>query len=207
MFRPFGPTKRAMRRVHRLWFLAALAFCACGGAHKTVQAPAMPSQDTTLGVGDVFDVRVYGENDLSGTYMVAQDGTIDFPLIGRLHVEGLEPTAVADLLTSKLENGKILKDPQVSILVKEYKSKQVSIVGAVAKPGSYSMQPGMTVIQAISQAGGFTALANRNSTTVTRRVGDKLVRYEVPAGNIQEGTARDFRLQNGDIVYVPERVF
>lgn len=202
-----GPTKRAMHRTARLWLVAAVMFGACGGAHHTIQAPPMPSQDTTLGVGDVFDVRIYGEKDLSGTYMVAQDGTIDFPLVGSLHVEGLEPPAVAELLASKLESGKILKDPQVSILVREYKSKQVSIVGAVSKPGSYAMQPGMTVIQAISQAGGFTALANRNSTTVTRRVGGKLVRYEVPAGDIQEGTAQDFRLQNGDIVYVPERVF
>jgi protein involved in polysaccharide export with SLBB domain len=163
--------------------------------------------DTALGVGDVFEVRVYGEGDLTAKYSVAEDGTIDFPLIGQLQVEGMKPPDAAAMIEKKLVEREILRSPHVSIFVEEYRSKRVTVLGAVSTPGSYPFTPGMTVMQAISQAGGFTALGNRNSTTITRRSEGELVRYQVPAGNIQKGTAEDFRLQPGDMVFVPERVF
>ncbi|MFW5926226.1 MAG: polysaccharide biosynthesis/export family protein, partial [Myxococcota bacterium] len=158
-------------------------------------------------VGDVFEVRVYGEEDLTASYSVAEDGSIDFPLIGRMEVQGLKPPEVADLLEQKLIEGDYLRSPHVSILVEEYRSKRISVVGAVQNPGSYPVTPGMTIVQAISGAGGFTALANQNATTVTRRVDDELMRVRVRAGDIQKGEAQDFRLRPGDIVYIPERVF
>lgn len=192
-----------------LLLVAVLLGVACGGGGgaPVQEATFEGSRDTSLGVSDVFAIRVYGEDDLSGTYRVARDGTIDFPLIGRVRVEGMEPPQVADMLERRLQEGQFLKRPQISILVEEYNSKRISVVGAVAKPGSYPMVPGMTLVQAVSGAGGFTALANENNTTVTRRVGAELKRFQVPAGDITEGTVQDFRLQAGDIIYVPERVF
>jgi polysaccharide export outer membrane protein len=167
----------------------------------------MPGEDTTLGAGDVFDVRVFGEADLSGTYRVAQDGTIDFPLVGRLAVASREPTEVADLIASRLRDGGMLRNPQVSVLVKEYNSKRISVVGAVARPGTFPMSAGLTVVQAISLAGGFTPLASRNQTVVTRRVGDRVFRYRVAVDDVTDGQVADFPLAAGDILYVPERVF
>ena len=108
--------------------------------------------------------------------------------------------------TALLEKN-ILRDPHVSVFMLEQTSKHVSLAGSVAKPGSYPLTAGMTVIDAISAAGGLSSLASGNHTIVTRRVDGKLQRYTVEVEKIIEGTAEDFSLQDGDIVYVPERVF
>jgi polysaccharide export outer membrane protein len=179
----------------------------CGARQVPQGPPVLPGDDTTLGAGDVFDVRVFGEADLGSSYRVAQDGSIDFPLVGRVSVAGLEPTAVADLLAERLRGGQCLRNPQVSVLVKEYNSKRISIMGAVARPGTFPMSSGLTVVQAISLAGGFTPLAARNNTVVSRRVDDEVRRYRVQVDDVTGGGASDVPLAAGDIVYVPERVF
>lgn len=179
----------------------------CGGHAGRASSPPALVQDTTLGAGDVFEVRVYGEEDLSTEYRVAQDGSIDFPFVGRLSVAGLEPTEVSDLIEARLREGSYLKTPQVSILVREYNSKRISVVGAIARPGNFPITSGMTVVEAIGLAGGFTALANQDDTVVTRRESGRLKRYRVPVGEITKGRSQDFPLQAGDIIYVPERLF
>ena len=84
-----------------------------------------PPPDTTLGPGDVFDVRVYGEKDLSSTFRVASDGTIEYPLIGTIQVDGMTPTDVSKRIEDGLVSGAFLKSPQVSIFVVEYNSKKI----------------------------------------------------------------------------------
>ena len=188
--------------------LSLLLLVGCAGEsspHPTL--PGDATEDTRLGIGDVFDVRVYGEEDLSGSYRVAQDGSIDFPLVGRLGVEGMVPTDLADRLTRELREGDLLRNPQVSIFVREYNSKQVSVLGAVAHPGAVPMTPGLTVVHAIGLAGGFNSLANRNGVVVTRNIDDELTRYVVRAQEISRGREDDFPLRAGDLIFVPERAF
>lgn len=179
----------------------------CGPAARMERPPSSGEEDTTLGASDVFDIRVFGEEDLSGTYRVAQDGTIDFPLIGRVEVAGLEPTDVADLIEERLRVAQYMRDPQVSIFVQEYNSKRISVLGAVREPGSFPMQSGLTVVQAISLAGGFTALANRDGTTVARRVNGQIQRIPVHVDRITSGQEEDVVIRAQDIIYVPERIF
>lgn len=180
----------------------------CGAsAPPSSGAPEAAGNDTSLGAGDVFDVRVFGEEELTGSYRVAQDGSIDFPLVGRLAVEGLEPTQIADLVTSRLRDGQFMVNPQVSVLVREYNSKRISVLGSVTRPGTFPMTAGLTLVQAISLAGGFTSLASRNDIVVTRRVNGELRRYSVRADDVTEGRSDDFSLGAGDTIYVPERVF
>ena len=179
---------------------------ACGASRPAVPPPP-PQDDTTLGAGDVFDIRVYGEEELTGTYRVAQDGTIDFPLVGRIEVAGLEPPLVAETVRRRLQDGEYLVNPQVSLFVKEYNSKRISVIGAVQRPGTFPISSGLTAVQAISLAGGFTSLASRNETVMTRRVEGELRRFRVPAEDITQGEADDVLVQTGDIIYVPERIF
>ena len=80
-------------------------------------------------------------------------------------------------------------------------------MGAVSQPGTFPVTPGMTVVQAISMAGGFTALASQNDTVLTRRVDDGVRRFPVPARRISDGREPDVPLQGGDIIFVPERAF
>ena len=195
----------------RAWAAVALAILlgaalGCGGG-PVVRPPPAENNDTSLGVDDVFDVRVFGEDDLSGSYRVAEDGSIDFPLIGRVQVEGRQPPDIADLIESRLHDGGFLVDPQVSIFVQEYNSKRISVLGAVSNPGNYEAHSGLTVIQAIGMAGGFAQLANRDGTFVTRRVDGQLRRFPVHVDAITRGDEDDFELQAHDIVFVPERLF
>lgn len=164
-------------------------------------------EDTQLGRGDIFDVRVYNEADLSAQYRVENDGTIDFPLIGQISVAGLDPTAVAALIRDRLLEGHYLVSPHVSVRVQEYNSRRVSVIGAVRTPGSYPLQSGMGVVEAVSLAGGFTALANRDATLLTRRVNGDLRTFTVPVDRISNGQEPDVRIRAGDILHVPERIF
>jgi len=191
-----------------IWLLLGCCLVLGGCPKHTAPIPvASIPDDTTLGPGDTFDVRVYGEDDLSTTFRVAQDGTIDFPLVGRVEVGGREPTEVADLISARLREDEILQNPHVSVMVRESESRVVSVMGAVASSGTFPMRSGLTVVQAISLAGGFTPLANRNDTVVTRRVNGELKRYQVPVDDISRGRSEDILLRSGDIVFVPERVF
>jgi protein involved in polysaccharide export with SLBB domain len=170
-------------------------------------AAATQTQDMTLGPGDTFEIMVYEEKDLSGKYRVADDGTINFPLVGQVLVGGKGPTAIAGMIQEALKSKEILRNPSVSIYVLDYASKRINVVGAVSHPGSLPWTAGMGVVQAISVAGGLTPLAAANDTIVTRQVAGQPKRYRVSVRRITEGQEGDFTLEAGDIVYVPERIF
>ena len=159
----------------------------------------------TLGPGDIFEVRVFRDNDLTGKYRVAPDGSIDFPLIGRVRVEGKTPSEVADALRSALADG-YLKNPSVTVFVLQYNSKKVFVLGQVAKPGTYPYEDDMNVVQAITVASGFSDRADENGTIVTRIEGGTEKRYQVPVDKISKGLAPNFTLKPGDIVFVPDSI-
>jgi protein involved in polysaccharide export with SLBB domain len=161
-----------------------------------------------MGVGDVFEVRVFGDKELTTRYQVGPDGGIQFPFIGSVKVAGRESHQVAHDIAARLKSGGFLNDPQVSVFVEQTNSKRISVLGAIMKPGTFAIVPGMTVIQAVSQAGGFAPLANKDGTVVTRRGPDaRLERFLVMVSKITKGETEDFPLRAGDIVFVPERVF
>ena len=192
------------------WVFAVLGTSpGCAGRDRGFDVPATAgtAQDMTLGPGDTFEVMVYEEKDLSGKYRVADDGSINFPLIGPVVVGGKGPTAVAATIEQELKSKQILRNPSVSIYVVEYASKRINVVGAVTHPGSLPWTAGMGVVQAISIAGGLTPLAAANDTIVTRQLSGQPKRYRVSVRRITEGQEADFTLEAGDIVYVPERIF
>jgi polysaccharide export outer membrane protein len=160
---------------------------------------------TVLGPGDVFEIRVYGEEDLSGEHRVASDGSINFPLIGRVQVDGETARQVSDTITDRLKA--YVKQPSVSVFVKEFNSKKVYVFGKVQRPGTFAYEDGMNIIQAITLAGGFSQLADQDGTFVTRIVDGRERRLEVRVKAIGEGKSPNLRLEPGDIVFVPESMF
>lgn len=198
-----------MRRVLllSLALFAILWLPGCGGRPKARVNLAPPVESTTIGVGDVFLMTVVGEDKLPKEFRVAPDGSVDLPYIHRLQVAGLEPQEIANLVRTKLVEGDILKDPSVAIDVKEYNSKRVVVLGQVQRPGSFPLTPGFTLIQAISQAGGFNSIANRDRVNLTRKTGKKARTVVVSADAITDGSMPDIPLQSGDTVFVTERVF
>jgi protein involved in polysaccharide export with SLBB domain len=163
----------------------------------------LPASANSLAGNDMLEVRVYQEPDLSGVYRVAPEGYIDFPLCGKVPVAGLTPSLAADAITTCLKT-EFLRRPQVSVLVKEYNSKKVFVFGEVAKPGAFAFEDGMTIIHAVSQAGGFTRQAAKNSVNVTRVVDGSEVKFPMKVEDIVVGREKNFVLRPGDIIFVPE---
>jgi polysaccharide export outer membrane protein len=184
-----------------------LIACASSAPQRALPANAHIDSDPTLDVGDIFDVAVYGEADLSAKYRVAEDGSINYPLVGRLVVKGKTGYEIADMVRSALIEHGILRSPNVSVNVGQRRTRQVSIMGAVSKPGTYPLSAGMSLVQAIGLAGGLSALARGGDAMLTRVVSGKRQRFKVDIDSITEGRASDLLLQAGDLVYVPERVF
>jgi protein involved in polysaccharide export with SLBB domain len=191
------------------WLVAlSLAVLGCSRSHvEPVHLPP-PSLSTVVGPGDLFEVSVLGEKDLPKEYRVQPDGTVDFPYVDRLTVGGLEPQQIEELIKHQLEDKKILVNPQVTLVVKQYNSKKVSVMGAVAKPGSLPWSEGMKLVDAISQSGGLTALANGDHVRITRNVGSgKTITSTVSIDDITDGKLGDIPLQAGDTIKVDQRVF
>lgn len=177
------------------------------GPQEYTLLKAITPHGTALGPGDVFEVKVFQEPDLSNVYRVAADGSIKFPLCGRLQVGGKTGAELEEFISTCLKAGNYLKSPQVSVYVKELNSKKVFVFGEVQKAGTFAYEDSMTIVQAITLAGGFTAKAAPNSTSVTRIVDGQDKRVKVPVKDIGNGNAPNFLLAPGDIVYVPESFF
>ncbi|NOU27278.1 MAG: polysaccharide export protein [Polyangiaceae bacterium] len=178
---------------------------ACGARPGPPTALPAPVHSSRIGAGDVFEVHVLGEKDLPAEYRVQPDGSIDFPYVRRLTVEGKEPQEVAELLRARLRDAGILRDPQVSVVMKQYFSKRVSVVGQVTKPGTIAWTDGLRLVDALSQSGWLTPLADANHVTLIRRVGDHTVAATISVDAITEGSQGDIPLQAGDTIKVDQR--
>src|SRR5262249_49970426 len=100
-----------------------------------------------------------------------------------------------------------IKKPSVSVRVTEYRSRRVSVFGQVRSPGTFPYTENMSIVEVISKAGGFTAMARKNSVRVTRGSGPGAERSEGAGEEMGQGKAPNFLLRPGDVVFVPERVF
>ena len=160
-----------------------------------------------IGAGDKINIQVYNEKELSGVYQVSPEGYINFPFIGEIKVDGLNIFTLATKISSKLKEG-YLKEPNVTVLVEEFVSKRIFVLGQVKKAGSFPIRRRMSVIEAISLAGGFTNLADLSNVVVTRKGGDgREKRFVVDIKSIVNGAKENFYLDAGDIVFVGERFF
>jgi polysaccharide export outer membrane protein len=184
-----------------------LAGCASRGSSSAplVVAPEIV-QDEQIGVDDVFEVRVAGEPDLTGLFRVAADGTIDYPYVGRMAVLRKRSGDIQRTIADRLRAG-YLKDPQVTVMVKEWNSRKINVLGQVQKPGPVAFFPRMTIVDAVSAAGGFTGIADKNSVRL-RRERDGVVNTQVHrVADISEGRGQNVFLMPGDVLVVEERLF
>jgi polysaccharide export outer membrane protein len=198
-------------RAFLLTLCATLVLSCRGPSATSVQSVSAPevqggTQSSTLGAGDLVEVRVFDEADLSGAYRISPEGTVDFPLCGKVQVSGLTSSGVADALRQCLGKG-YLRHPNVTVLVREYNSKKIFVFGEVQKPGTFPYEQNMSIIQAITLAGGFTKTASKNGTNVTRTQDGKELKIRVPVEDIGIGREKNFTLLPGDIIFVPESFF
>ena len=155
---------------------------------------------------DIIMIDVVGEKDLSKELRVSSSGTITFPFLGSLEVKGKTPAEVETLLKEKLGKD-YLVDPQVIITVKEYRSRTVSVIGQVNKPGIIAL-PGeqkMGILEAIAQAGDLAKSANKNRIEVSRK--GKTQKFTLDELKKDTSPEKKFWLEPGDVIYVHESFF
>ena len=176
-------------------------------ASKAPQAPPVQplvernSSALVLGPGDEVEVAVYGAADLSGHTRVSGDGNISMPLVGYVHVGGLTSSEAEGAIEEKLRQNNILNDPQVSIFVKEYTSSGVSVVGEVAKPGTYTTLGPHRLFDVLQAAGGLTEKA-ANRAVISHRGSEEANTVELSKDPAQMALS-NVELQPGDTVVVP----
>ncbi|MES2504696.1 MAG: polysaccharide biosynthesis/export family protein [Myxococcota bacterium] len=180
-----------------------------GCAHAPViqQKPELKKLSRALlGAGDVIDVRIFEEKELSGPHQISSEGTIRLPLIGTLLVSGLAPEEASDLIASEYKK-KYLKNPEVAVFVQQSNSRKIYLLGEVKTPGPYPYEDNMTLIGAIAKAGGPTPLAAANRTIISRSDNGRPVKMTAKMSDIGAGEAPDLPVMPGDIIFVPQSLF
>ena len=173
-------------------------------------SPVFEAQ-SNLGSGDKIRLRVEfggsGEaNVIEREYTIDSSGEIAVPYIDIVKVEGRSPAMIRDEIKKRLADG-YLKNPIVQVDVLDIQSRRVAVMGEVKNPGQYPYAPSMTILDAITAAGGFTPMSRANAVTVLRRQNSKPIKYTVPVGEIQNNRATNFPMRPGDVINVPQRVF
>jgi len=156
---------------------------------------------------DIINIDVVGEKDLSKENLrVSSSGTITFPFLGSVEVKGKTPAEVEHLLKEKLGED-YLVNPQVIVTVKEYRSRTVSVIGQVNKPGNIALpaEQRMGILEAIAQAGDLAKSANKNRIEVSRN--GKTQKFTLDDLKKDTNPEKKFWLEPGDVVYVHESFF
>jgi len=171
-------------------------------------APAN-ANDHLLMPGDLIAVTVFQEPDLYSTLRLARDGSVVFPLIGRVSIGGMTPQAAQKLIRDLLDKD-YLVNPQVSLLVTEYAERSFTVLGEVQKPGRYDMpdRASVSLLEAIGMSGGYTRVANPSNVTVKRKVGNQETIYKLNAKRMAaSGDLSAFEIQPDDVITVTESIF
>ena len=207
-----------MKKIIFVLFLSVFASCTIkvGDGNDKNAVSDMPKNENAdengvdplsfIGAGDKINIQVFNEAELSGVYQVSPEGYIMFPFIGKIKVNGMDNFSLAVKIAEKLKDG-YLKEPNVTVSVEEFVSKRIFVLGQVKKADSFPLRRQMSVIEAISLAGGFTNLADLSNVVVTRKVGGREKRFVVDIKSIVNGAKENFYLEAGDIVFVGEKFF
>jgi polysaccharide export outer membrane protein len=188
----------------RLWVLLLVlsVLGACAGVPKNVvdsgerySAVNGGAEDYRLGAGDRLKLTVFNEPTLSGEFAVAAGGSLSLPLVGDIPVIGKKVTEVSSEIQSALANG-YLRDPKVSLEIITY--RPFFILGEVKLPGQYPYASGMTALNAIAIAQGFTPRAERSVVFIRRAGADSEQAFRI---------SPDLRVWPGDTIRLGERYF
>lgn len=163
------------------------------------------AQDPAYRIGpqDVLKIDVWREDQLTRTVPVRPDGKITLPLLNDVQAVGLTPIQLAGVISDGLK--KYINSPQVTVSVTEINSRRVYVTGEVTRPGAFALLPDMTVLQALTSAGGFTQFARIKSIYVLRMEGGQQVKHAFNYKDVINGKKAEdnIQLQAGDTIVVP----
>ncbi|MFM8460428.1 MAG: polysaccharide biosynthesis/export family protein [Chthoniobacterales bacterium] len=164
--------------------------------------------DYILVIGDVVELNVFREPDLTTQATIARDGTVQLPLIREVTLAGLTIRDARELLRTMYDK-QFLVDPQVFLNVVKYAERKFTIMGQVARPGSYELQGGerIDLLEAIGLAGGFTRIADRGRVIIQRKEGGEVKAIKANAKRMADGKVDPLEVQPGDVITVKESWF
>ena len=212
-----------MRTNYKLWMALAALLLPLGGLPaqertnpKDSKAPARAVAEQSgapkaatddpayeIGAEDQLNISVWNEPNVSRTVPVRPDGKISLPLINDVQAAGLTPMQLAMTITEKLK--KFIADPQVTVIVTGINSRRYYIVGEMNRAGAFPLLPNMTVLQALSSAGGFSQFAKQKSIYVLRIVDGKSIKFPFNYKEVINGKSpeQNIVLKPGDTIVVP----
>lgn len=171
------------------------------GQARAADTPAAAPVDYRIGAGDLVRIAVFGSPEMSGDLRVSQSGAISVPLVGSVSVAGLSTNEAETLLAKRFVDGGFLRQPQVSLLVVEYQSQKVSVLGFVTKPGQYPLRASTHVLDVLADAGGIVAQAAGDEASLVRADGSKAT---IDLDALFRGDpAQNVAVIGGDRIYVP----
>ena len=170
--------------------------------------PEEPQVDNKLVPGDRISIQVYDQPSLSMELYIPMSGQVSYPMIGSVQLAGRTVEEVEADLKSRLQQH-VLRQADVTVLVKEYNKRMVHLLGMVKTPGAFEIQFGkrMTFLQALTLGGGFESDADKDNVLLVREAGGKRTAYRLAYRGLlkEDGLKKDVGLQDGDIIIVPER--
>ncbi len=165
--------------------------------------PELPDTAYVIRPGDILQVRVMGQDSVTTRAKVRPDGRISIPLLSDVMAAGVTPPALAEQIRERLS--RYVVSPAVTVSLEEPRAMTVSVLGEVAKVGSYPLEQGSGLLEALSAAGGPTQYASTDRIMLIRREpsGTRIrIRFDYEALVQLRGAAAAFRLQNGDVIVV-----
>lgn len=175
--------------------------------HDYAREPDPRSKELVLGVGDVIDINVWENKELSSEVTVRPDGTITMPLVGDLKAQGQTPTSLKQTIKTKIQEYVKLEGTEVTIAVKEWKSYKFTVQGEVMRQGVFESPQFVTISEALAMAGGLTRFAKRSGIRIFRRDATTRALRQIPIDydDLTTGDRLDMNIWilPGDTISVP----
>ncbi len=194
----------SIKNIILLSLLSLFVFCNTVSAQQgSEESPQAKESYYQIGPNDALNIFVWKEPDLTQDITVMPDGRIIFPMIGEVMAKGKSVVELKDIITEKLKT--YVSNPEVTVMVRQSNSRTIYTIGKLLRPGPYSLAPDMTVLQALSTAGGFTEWAETKYVKVVRRVKNKETMYLFNYQDFIEGKnlGQNIMLEPGDTIVVP----
>lgn len=195
----------------KTWMRCFLTLCLCAALPLAAQTDGARNQadDYVLQPLDLLQIRIFQEPDMDREVRISREAVVSLPLIGRLSLKGMT-IRQAEQHVAELYDRDYLVNPQINIVVLEYARRTVNVLGSVADPGEieFPREEGLSLLDAISRAGGFTRLADRRKIRLTRKLEDGTTEnFVINADQLIEGESDTiWRLETDDLIFVPERL-
>jgi polysaccharide export outer membrane protein len=165
---------------------------------------AAASNEYRLGPGDIVKITVYGNQDLTTETEVSQGGKISFPLVGEIAVAGMTRGEAEKAISKALAKGKFVPNAYVNMLISQYRSQQVSVVGEVNKPGNYAINKASSVTELIAMAGGITPKGSNVISIIRKNSRGGTEKHQVDVRNIFAGNDKiALSIRPDDVIYIP----